>query len=483
MENLLIVLVFLPIISGALFLFFRSRIAKYSAFVISVIELITAVAIFLAFLHHSGQQFYVDIPWIKEWGIHLELNIDGINILLMLLTGIAIPLILLAGWEKNYHNYGLMDGMVLILQGSLMGVYLSFNAFVYYIFWEMTLIPAYIILLIWGGDNRMRITLKFFIYTLAGSLFMLVALISLYLSTPGEHSFSFEAFRTLNLDAHRQFWLFLAFMLAFMIKTPVFPFHSWQPETYTQAPSAGTMLLGGLMSKMGIFSMLRWLFPVLPLAVREYAPFVMGLAVISAVYASVIALQQKNIKTLFAYSSIAHLSVVVAAIFTMGNLAIQGALLMMFSHGITIIALFFMADIIKMRTDSQWLPDMGGFRSKAPVFAALYLIILLASVGFPLTSGFPGELLMITGLVRINLWLAVLTGFGLILGAVYMLVSYKSAMLGATSSLPFFDLNAREKLIFAILIALIFLIGIFPSVFLKTTENSVNMLVNLFVVN
>ncbi len=197
MEKLLLYLVFLPIVSGTLFLFFRSRMARYSALFISLIELVLSLIIFIVYMRGSGQDFYVNIPWIKEWGIHLQLNLDGINVLFMLLAGIAVPLIMLAGWDKTYHNFGLMDGMVLILQGSLMGVFLSFNAFVYYIFWEMSLIPAYIILLIWGGEHRMRITLKFFIYTLAGSLIMLVALISLYLSTPGEHSFSHDAFRNL----------------------------------------------------------------------------------------------------------------------------------------------------------------------------------------------------------------------------------------------------------------------------------------------
>jgi NADH-quinone oxidoreductase subunit M len=374
-----------------------------------------------------------------------------------------------------------MDGMVLILQGSLMGVFLSFNAFVYYIFWEMSLIPAYIILLIWGGEHRMRITLKFFIYTLGGSLIMLVALISLYLSTPGDHSFSYDAFRSLVLDSPRQSWLFMAFMLAFMIKTPVFPFHSWQPDTYTQAPSAGTLLLSGLMSKMGIFSMLRWLLPVLPLAVRHYAPYVIGLAVFSVLYAAVIALRQKNIKTLFAYSSIAHLSLVVAAIFTLTGPGIQGALIMTFSHGIVIIALFFVADIFKMRTDSQELSEMGGFRTKAPVFAGIYLVVLLASIGIPLTSGFPGELLMITGLVKVNFIFAVLAGLGIIVGVVYMLVSYRTTMLGHSVQLPFSDLNLRERFVFAVIIGLIFLIGIFPTLFLKSTESSVNILVSLFI--
>jgi NADH-quinone oxidoreductase subunit M len=480
MEKLLLYLVFLPIISGTLFLFFRSRMARYSALIVSLIELALALIAFFVYLRGSGPGFNVNIPWIQEWGIHLQLNLDGINVLFMLLAGIAVPLIMLAGWDKTYHNFGLMDGMVLILQGSLMGVFLSFNAFVYYIFWEMSLIPAYLILLIWGGEHRMRITLKFFIYTLAGSLVMLIGLISLYLSTPGDHSFSLDAFRSLVIDSHRQSWLFMAFMLVFLIKTPVFPFHSWQPDTYTQAPSAGTLLLSGLMSKMGIFSMLRWLLPVLPLAVKHFAPYVIGLAVFSLLYTALIALRQRNIKTLFAYSSIAHLSLVVAAIFTLSSIGIQGTLIMTFSHGIVIIALFFVADIFKTRTDSQELSDMGGFRTKAPVFAGVYLVVLLASIGIPLTSGFPGELLMITGLLKVNIAFAVLAGLGIVIGVVYMLVSYRKTMTGPPVELPFPDLNFREKFVFALIIGLIFSIGIFPTLFLKATESSVQTLVSLF---
>jgi NADH-quinone oxidoreductase subunit M len=445
-----------------------------------LVELAITLIIFYNYFKNPSLTYTIDIPWIREWGINLSLGLDGINILLVLLTGLAIPIIILAGWIKKYHNFGLMDGMVLILQGSLMGVYLSTNAFVYYIFWEMTLIPAYLILLLWGGDRRMRITLKFFIYTLAGSLFMQVAIISLYLFTPGEHSFSFQSFSALSLSLAQQSWLFFAFMLAFMIKTPVFPFHSWQPDTYTQAPSAASMLLGGLMSKMGIFSMLRWLFPILPLAVKEFAPYVIWLAIGGLIYASLIAIQQKNIKTLFAYSSMAHLGLAVAAIFTLQSIAIQGALLLMFSHGLTIIGLFFVADIFKTRTNSQWLNDLGGIRAKAPAFAAFYLLVLLATIGLPLTSGFPGEFLMIAGLGKVSIWMAAVAGLSIILGAVYMLSSYKVAMLGNLKLELFTDLSIREKLVFAILVLMIFVIGIFPTVFLKTTEHSVNGLVGIF---
>jgi NADH-quinone oxidoreductase subunit M len=480
METLLVLLVFLPLLSGALFLFFRSRIAKYSAFAVALAEAVIAVWVFFTFRAAPDQVLFVSIPWIREWGINIELSLDGISILFVLLTGLAVPLIVLAGWEKTYHNYGLMDGMVLILQGALMGVFLSVNAFLFYIFWELTLIPAYIILLIWGGEHRMRITLKFFVYTLAGSLFMLVALIALYLRTPGTHSFSLSALSAVHPDPAQQVWLFGAFMLALLIKTPVFPFHSWQPDTYTEAPSAGTMLLGGLMSKMGIFTMLRWLFPLLPAAVARFAPWVTVLALFSMVYASVIALQQKNIKTLFAWSSIAHLGMVVAALFTLSALAIQGAMLMAFSHGLVVVALFFVADIFKVRIDSQWLHDLGGIRYKAPVFAGFYLVILLASIGFPLTSGFPGEVLMLTGLVQKHLWLAVVAGLALVIGVVYMLVTYRKAMLGDVATCEFDDLNAREKLLFALFTLLVLAIGIFPSVLLGATESAVNTLITLF---
>ena len=418
---------------------------------------------------------YCENPWLRNWGINLEFGMDGISMLMVLLTGLAIPIIMLAGWDKHYHNYGLMHGMTLVLQGALMGVFLSLNAFVFYLFWEMALIPAYLILLLWGGENRMRVTLKFFIYTFAGSIFMLVGMMYLYKMTPGQHSFSHSAFSHLQLTAPKQVWPFIAFMVAFMIKTPIFPFHPWQPETYTQAPSAGTMLLGGLMSKMGLFSILRWIFPILPLAVKSFAPYIMWLAIGGLIYASVIALRQKSLKTMFAYSSMAHVGMIAAALFTLNTIAIQGALFQMFSHGVTIIALFFVADIFKIRTDSQLLCDLGGYKSQAPVFSSFYLVVLFASIGLPLTSGFVGEFLMITGLTGLQIWFGVAAGLSIILGAVYMLNSFRTSMLGELKNAAsgFADLNIREIVVFTVLVAIIFILGIFPTYFLKLTESNV----------
>jgi NADH-quinone oxidoreductase subunit M len=274
--------------------------------------------------------------------------------------------------------------------------------------------------------------------------------------------------------------LFAAFMLAFMIKTPLFPFHTWQPETYTEAPSAGTMLLGGLMSKMGIFSILRWVFPILPWAVKTYGPYIFWLSVFALIYSSIIAFQQKNIKTLFAYSSMAHLAMMMAAIFSLQIIAIQGALIQMFSHGILIIGLFFVADIFKTRTDSQMLDAFGGIKNLAPVFSAMYLIILLSSIGFPLTSGFTGEFLMITGITKLRLWIGALVGITIILSAGYMLVYYKKAMLGTTTLTEFQDLIPRERLLFALITLFIFYVGVFPTIFLSITEKSTGLLIQLF---
>lgn len=480
MENLLLIIILFPIVSGILLMFIRSRIAKYSAFVVVLIEMLLSIWVFQIFKLSGGNELTVNIPWIREWGINMQLAVDGINILMIVLTGISLPLIIMAGWNKHYHNYGLMDGMALILQGALMGVFLTTNAFVYYIFWEMTLIPIYLILLLWGGENRMRVTMKFFIYTLTGSLFMLVAFIYIYLQTPGAHSFSYYSFLNLNLNNTQQTWLFAAFMLAYMIKTPIFPFHTWQPETYTQAPSAGTMLLSGLMSKMGLFSILRWVIPVLPWAVKTYGPYILWISIFTLIYASVIALRQKNIKTLFAYSSMAHLALIMAAIFSLQQLAIQGALLQMFSHGIVIIALFFVADILKTRTDSQELEALGGIKNQAPLFSAFYLIFLLASIGLPLTSGFTGEFLMITGMVKMSAWIAAFAGISIILGAAYMFISYKKAMLGEPVLASFADITLRERILFTCIVIFIFVVGLFPTYFLQATEKSAGLLTDLF---
>jgi len=482
MGHISLYIVFLPVIAGIILLFFRSSLSKYLAFIIAIAEFLLSVWVLVEYNYTPGFSYCENIPWLRNWGINLEFGIDGISLLMMLLTGLSIPIIMLAGWDKHYHNYGLMHGMTLVLQGALMGVFLSLNAFVYYLFWEMALIPAYIILLLWGGENRMRVTLKFFIYTFAGSIFMLVGMMYLYKMTPGGHSFSHSAFSALKLPADKQAWPFIAFMVAFMIKTPIFPFHTWQPETYTQAPSAGTMLLGGLMSKMGLFSIIRWIFPIFALAVKNFAPYFMWLAIGGLIYASVIALRQKNLKTMFAYSSMAHVGMIAAALFTLNALAVQGALFQMFSHGITIIAFFFVADIFKIRTDSQLIGDFPGYKSQAPVFSAFYLVVLFASIGLPLTSGFVGEFLMITGLTGLQIWFGFAAGLSIILGAVYMLTSYKSIMLGELKSelSVFADLNIREIIVFTVLLAIIFTAGIFPSFFLKISENSIVELLSVF---
>jgi NADH-quinone oxidoreductase subunit M len=330
----------------------------------------------------------------------------------------------------------------------------------------------------WGGADRVRITLKFFIYTLAGSLLMLVGLIYLYLQTPGAHTFDINAFYALNLSAQEQTWLFWAFFLAFAIKMPVFPFHTWQPDTYTDAPTQGTMLLSGIMLKMGIYGVIRWLLPVVPQGVADWSTTAMVISIIGIVYASCIAMVQKDFKRLVAYSSIAHVGLISAGIFSLTLQGLQGGMIQMLSHGINVVGMFFIADIIMSRMNTRQMNELGGIRNVAPQFGTYFIIVLLATVALPLTNGFIGEFLLINGIYQYNAYMAGAAGLTIILGAVYMFVSYQKISLGEKNALTekFLDLSNHEKLVLIPLIIMIFWIGIYPKPFLDIAEPSIKTL-------
>ncbi len=470
---ILTILIFLPFVAGILLSFFNKKAAKAVAFVFVLIEMCITIALFFLFQQSNQLQFVVKHEWLSDLGINYFVGVDGISILMVLLTGIIVPLIILSSWRKEMDSPKLFFGMILLMQGALMGVFLSMNAFMYYIFWELTLIPAYIILILWGGEGRKFITLKFFIYTLTGSVLMLIAFIFIYLY--GAHSFDYDLLINYPICGCKQGFLFAFMMAAFMIKIPVFPLHTWQPQTYTMAPTAGTMLLSALMLKMGLYSILRWVIPILPYASQHYGDFVIVLSLIGVVYASVIAISQKNLKTLFAYSSMAHAGLIAAAFFSLNPIAIQGGLIQMFAHGIAIFGLFYIADIIQTRTDTNEIANLGGIKNIAPKFSGVYLVVLLSAVGLPLTAGFAGEFLMITGIFGHNAWMAAFAGLSIILSAVYMLLSYKAVMLGPEKSYLFVfkDLTTRELIIFAIVILIVFIVGLFPGIFLKLTDPSI----------
>jgi len=417
--------------------------------------------------------------WIPDFGSEFYFRMDGIGLLMVLLTTLLYPFIVLSTQNKNYQSsfYSLM----LLMQAALIGVFTAVDGFLFYIFWELALLPIYFICLRWGGENSGKITFKFFVYTLTGSLLMLVALIYVYLQTPGAHSFAIEALYATGkaLSATEQAWIFFGLFAAFAVKMPVFPFHTWQPDTYVAAPTAGTMLLSGIMLKMGTYGLIRWLIPIAPLGWQNYGYIAVILAVIGIVYASCIAIVQKDFKRLIAYSSIAHVGLIAAGILSFNVQGVQGGIFQMLSHGINVVGLFYIVDIISSRMGTRNLSELGGIRNVAPTFAVLYLIVLLGSVALPITNGFVGEFLLLTGIYQYDVTLAVFAGLTVILGAVYMLRSYQAIMLGETNMLTegFKDLTSNEKLILIPLVILIVLFGIYPQPLLDVTEPAVQMLI------
>jgi NADH-quinone oxidoreductase subunit M len=361
------------------------------------------------------------------------------------------------------------------MQFALTGVFTALDGFLFYVFWELALLPIWFICLVWGGPESARITLRFFLYTLAGSLLMLVALLLLYRETPAPHSFAWDALRSVRPDAPMQslvFWLFLA---AFAVKIPLFPLHSWQPDTYTDAPTAGTMLLSGIMLKMGLYGLLRWLLPVVPGAVAAWGWLVMLLAVAGVVYASCLALVQTDFKRLIAYSSLAHVGLIAAGIFSLTPEGLQGSLVQMVAHGVNAVGLFFVADILAVRMQTRRLDRLGGLAAANRPFAVLFMIVLLGSIALPLTNGFAGEFLLLNGIYRYGPWTALFAGLTVILGAVYMLRSYQAIMLGPLrDSLPAFGaLRTSESAVLAVVAALVIAAGVYPGFLTTISEAAV----------
>jgi NADH-quinone oxidoreductase subunit M len=413
--------------------------------------------------------------WLKNVGVSLRFGMDGINLLMVLLTAFLIPLIVLDSISRDQKNPSAFYGLILLMEMAFVGLFTSYDALVFYIFWELALIPAYFITAVWGGNDRIRITFKFFIYTFAGSLFMLVAIIYLYFQTPAPHSFSLAKLYQVVLTSQQQTWIFIAFFVAFAIKIPVFPFHTWQPDTYTEAPAGGTMILSGIMLKMGLYGLLRFVIPLCPGAVREWGLIAMILAVTGIVYASIIAIRQDDLKRLIAYSSIAHVGLITAGIFAVTFKSLEGAVIQMVSHGVNIVGLFIIINIIERRVKTRSIASLGGIASSAPWFAAFFMVILLGSIALPLTNGFIGEFLLLFGIFEYNPWIAAVAGTTIIFGAVYMLWMYQRTMLGKENELTkdFHDLDRKEIFTLLPIIVMIFWIGLFPSFFLNLPKEAI----------
>ena len=412
--------------------------------------------------YNLGNEINVVKLWITKPSIYFALQADGLSLAMLLLTTALTPIIIYSSFGNDYKNSKAFYALILFMTFAMAGTFLASDGLLYYIFWELSLIPIYFIALIWGNgdaEERKKAVVKFFIYTLAGSLFMLIAFIYLYQKAG---SFLISDLTKLKLSSIEQFWIFLAFFLAYAIKIPLIPFHTWQAKVYQKAPTVGTMLLSGIMLKMGLYSVIRWQLPIAPLAAKEYMYLFIGLGIAGVIYGSIVALRQKDLKKLLAYSSLAHVGLIAAGSYTLTLDGLRGAVLQMIAHGFVVVGLFLVAEIIFRRYETITISEMGGIRSQSPKFTSMFMILVLASVALPSTFNFVGEFTVLFSLSQVNIWFAILGGTTIILGAYYMLKMFQHVMLGETNSKIFKDVTFNEGLSLITIIAVLFFFGMYP---------------------
>ena len=475
---IVLLLILIPLIGGFISFFLKQeKAAKTWALLVSVCTL--AISLFGLTTKATGNLFF-STSWMGSLGSSFTIQLDGMSQLLCLLTAVAYPLIFIATRKTNYKNAHNFFALMLLTQAGLMGVFTAMDALLFYFFWELALIPVYFLCSQWGGERRIQVTFKFFIYTFSASVVMLIGLLYLYFQTP-DRSFAIQSFYNLSLPASTQSWLFWLLFIAFAVKMPVFPFHTWQPDTYEQSPTAATMVLSGIMVKMGVFGVIRWLLPVMPIAAYSWGDVVMGLAVTGIIYASIIAIQQDDLKRLIAYSSIAHIGLMAATIFAEHKIGLQGVMIQMFNHGINIIGLWIVVELIERQFGTRKLSELGGIAQKAPALTILLVVVALANIALPLTNAFVGEFMMFTGIfgstvTKYNILFAVLAGLSIILAAVYTLNMIQKVFYGKTNTLTATgrDILLNEKLVLAAIVVMIFFIGVYPQPLLNLTNGFVD---------
>ena len=480
-------LLLLPLAAALLLLLFKGGAARALALGAALLEFGLAAYAAVVFKLHGAAGFDLNLNWIPSAGINFHIGLDGLSLLLVLLTTFLVPLILLAAFRHDYRNPAAFYALVLFMQTGLIGVFVSLDAFLFYFFWEVALIPIYFLAGAWGGVRRVAITLKFFLFTIIGSLFMLAGFVYLYLQTGpaagslAAHSSDLQAFYNLSLSVAEQSWLFWLIFAAFAVKMPIFPFHTWQPDTYTESPAPATMLLSGIMLKMGIYGTMRWLLPVVPLGTSEWGKLVIILAVIGIIYGAIIAIRQHDLKRLIAYSSLSHVGLMAAGVFSLTPIGLQGAVIQMLAHGVNVVGLFFIVDVIERRTGTRLIAELGGLTRRTPLLTVCFLVLLLSAVALPLTGGFVGEFLLLAGVYQYSAWLGAVAGLTIILSAVYMLRMFQRVMLGSDSahSATITDLTGAELAVLVPLIVLVFWLGLFPGTFLTISEPAVTSLLTL----
>ncbi len=481
-------LLWFPLVTG-LFVFFIKEQKNVKAWALFS-SLVTLVISVISLCYTDNTKYfsynYVSYEWLQYIGSSFAVGLDGMGHMLTFLTAVSFPIIFAATYKNEYKNPSAFFGLMLLSQAGLMGVFVAIDALVFYFFWELALIPVYFLCSRWGGEKRIQATWKFFIYTFVSSLLMLVGIIYIYLHTAptkfSEHSFAIQAFYNAVISSKDENWLFWLLFVAFAVKMPVFPFHTWQPDTYEQSPAPATMVLSGIMVKMGLFAVIRWVLPVLPAAVFKFDNIVIGLSVAGMIYASCIALVQNDLKRLVAYSSIAHIGLMSAAIFTTNTTGMQGVMIQMLNHGINIIALWIVVDIIEKHTGVRKISELGGLALHTPLLAIFFVVIVLANIALPLTNAFIGEFAMFTGLYEYNAWYAALAGVSIILSAVYTLNMVQKVFYGEDNILTKVVslVTVKQKVVLTLIVVFIFVLGVYPKPVFDLTNDTVTTVLSRF---
>ncbi len=480
------IVTFVPLVGAAVILMVdrdNKSLINGITFATGVIDFILSVPLFFMFREGTADMQFVErFDWVKSIGIEYHMGIDGISLFMVLLTTFICMICYLSTWTAITENVKEFNILMLVLQTAMIGVFCSLDFILFFVFWELMLIPMYILIGVWGGKRKIYATVKFFLYTMAGSVLMLLAIIVLYIENhaqTGIYTFDILKYHGMSLTHVAQFWMFLAFFVAFAIKVPVWPFHTWLPDAHVEAPTAGSVILAGILLKMGTYGFLRFAIPIFPEAAQSAAWWICGIAIIGIIYGALVAMVQEDVKKLVAYSSVSHLGFVVLGTFVFTLRGIEGAIMQMINHGISTGALFLLVGILYERRGTREISEFGGLTKVMPRFAVVFMIVTLSSIALPMTNGFVGEFLILLGVFEANVWYAVLASTGIILGAVYMLWMFQRVMFGEITNeknknLP--DLTKREMTYLAPLVFFIFLLGVYPNPVIKKMEASVEHL-------
>ena len=480
-QTVLTALIGWPAVAAVGVLTAPARWAKHIALAGSLLELAISVPLWWVFQPAGGMQLQVDVPWIPSWGIHYAVGVDGISLFLILLTTFLMPLSILGSYSYITTRERAFYALLLVLTSGMIGVFVALDLFLFYIMWDVMLIPMYFIIGVWGGQNRLYAAIKFFVYTFLGSLLMLVAILALvYLVAERTGVYSFSYFHLMGNVGELgtvAFWLFGAFFLAFAIKVPIFPFHTWLPDAHVEAPTAGSVILAAVLLKMGTYGFLRFALPLFPRVALHPAvqTAIVTLSLVGIIYGGLVAMVQPDFKKLIAYSSVAHLGFVMLGIWALTLQSVQGALMVMINHGISTGALFFLVGMLYERRHTRQIDAFGGIAKVVPLFAAVLTIVSLSSIGLPATNGFVGEFLVLVGAFRTYPAAAVIAAAGVIVAAMYLLPALQRVIynpLDKPENAGLTDLSARELAVLLPLVACIVWIGVYPAPLLRRMEPS-----------